>query len=217
MANAQRDPLRELALLVRAPEPGTSNLAAHAVENADVLGEVLHVLPKYLRGLEGRDDDEVAPRLRRWLEVAGSAALDSRQARRATQSLRAASIIGDNPRWTDGRAVLDVNLLLGDLLADRTRVFLSFHLPGHEITVERRTLADVTFVRRVYLDVVGFADADGLHFRWRGGRGGFNWKTQVVPAHQRDRVLDVTLRAPHLSPARGAWLGDVLLELGLLQ
>ncbi len=56
--------LRELAGLLRVPEPGTTNLATYASERAEALGEGLRVSPKYLRafvaaGLIPRNSDEL--------------------------------------------------------------------------------------------------------------------------------------------------------------
>lgn len=121
-------------------------------------------------------------------------------------------------RWTDLGGVLDVDTLLGELLADKTRKYIVFGLPGSNVAIDRCTLAQVAWLRRMFMDLAAWVDDDGLHFRWRGGRAGFNWRPQVVPDHQRHRVLDVSLCRPVRRPAagRGAWLGEVLRDVGLL-
>jgi hypothetical protein len=75
-------------------------------------------------------------------------------------------------------------------------------------------LADVRPLRRIHIDLVAWVDAEGFHFRWRGGRGALNWRPQVVPAGAESVVLTVPLRARRTHRSRGAWLGDVLQELG---
>jgi hypothetical protein len=212
------DPLRELAVLLRAPEPGTTNLTSHVAEHAELIGEELQLPPKYLRALAGQDDEHVAPRLRRWLETAEASALESRRARRAERSLRAAALLGDSVRWTELGGELDVDTLLGDLLADKTRKYIVFNLPSSNVAIETRALAQVGWLRRIFIDLAAWVDEDGLHFRWRGGRGGFNWRPQIVASHQRHRVIEVSLRPSVRVPAagRGAWLGEVLRDVGLL-
>ena len=218
MTSVQRDPLRELALLLRAPEPGSTNLTSHLTEHADVIGEELRIAPKYLRALEGQEDEHAAPRLRRWLETAEAAALESHHARRVERSVRAAGLLGDSVRWTELGGVLDIDTLFGDLLADKTRKYIVFGLPGSNVAIETRTLARVAWLRRTFIDLAAWVDDEGLHIRWRGGRGGYNWKPQLVPDHQRHRVLEVSLRLPvrRLAAGRGAWLGEVLRDVGLL-
>ena len=112
--------------------------------------------------------------------------------------------------------MLDTDLLLGDVLADRQRKYIAFNGEAFTVAVERDTLARAAMVRRIYLDVAACVDADGLHVRWRGGRGGYNWKPRFVAPADRERVLTVAL--PPLVraavPRPGAWLGDLLVELG---
>jgi hypothetical protein len=75
-------------------------------------------------------------------------------------------------------------------------------------------LADVRPLRRIHLDLVAWVDAEGFHFRWRGGRGALNWRPQVIPAGAETSVLTVLMRARRIRQTHGAWLGDVLQELG---
>jgi hypothetical protein len=116
----------------------------------------------------------------------------------------------------EGRAVLEVDLLLGDLLADRHRKFFVFEDRDGKIavTIARWMLTDVRLLRRIHIDLVAWVDTDGLHFRWRGGRGALNWKPQIVPASAETAVLSVPLRARRVRRVPGAWLGDVLREVG---
>jgi hypothetical protein len=48
------------------------------------------------------------------------------------------------------------------------------------------------------------------------GRGGFNWKPRFVAPVDRERILTVELQAPVRAavPRPGAWLGELLMEMG---
>jgi hypothetical protein len=70
MASARRDPVRELALLVRAPEPGSNNLGEYVAANAVGLAQELGVSPSRLEAERIVDDEELAPRIRQLLERA---------------------------------------------------------------------------------------------------------------------------------------------------
>ena len=84
------------------------------------------------------------------------------------------------------------------------------------MAVARDTLARAAMVRRIYIDVVACVDADGVHVRWRGGRGGYNWKARFVAPVDREHVLTVELQPPVRAavPRPGAWLGELLMEMG---
>jgi hypothetical protein len=111
---------------------------------------------------------------------------------------------------------LDTDLLLGDVLADRERKYIAF--TGSEFTtaIERDTLARSAIVRRLFIDVAVCVDADSLRVRWRGGHGGYTWRPQVVGPSDRHRVLTVELLPPVRAavPRRGAWLGELLQQMG---
>jgi hypothetical protein len=210
--------LKELALLVRSPEPDSTNLGDYLASNAEALAPFLNATPANLRSAAYLRDEDVAPKLRHRLEGIGRRAEDERRARLADRAARAAATLGATARWTEQGAVLDVDLLLRDALADRTKKYIAFKgAPNIDVAVRRNVLAQVAGLRRIHIDLVAFADADGLHFRWKGGRGGYNWRSQVVLPADADRVLTVHLRPARTAAARsdrGAWLGDVLRELG---
>jgi hypothetical protein len=213
--SAQRELLRELAQLLRAPEPGSTNLGSHLAEHADVLAPLLRTTPRDLRAGANDVDEVVAPKVQGRLESAERELRDECDRRRAEVSIRAAHTLGATTRWMEGRAVLEVDLLLGDLLADKRVKFVVFEEEDQvSITVARWMLADVRPLRRIHLDLVAWVDGEGVHFRWRGGRGALNWRPQVVPAGAETSVLAVLLRARRIRQTHGAWLGDVLQELG---
>jgi hypothetical protein len=69
-SSARRDPVRELALLVRAPEPGSNNLGGFLADNAGELAQELGVSASKLEAERIVDDEELAPRIRQLLERA---------------------------------------------------------------------------------------------------------------------------------------------------
>jgi hypothetical protein len=214
--NAQREPLRELRQLLRAPEPGSTNLGSHVAQHADVLAPLLRSTPTELRAGAQDVDEVIGPRLRHRLECVERDLRVDHDRRQAETSLRAAHALGATARWMDERAVLDTDVLLTDVIADRRVKFVSFVAEGDDIavTIARWMIAEVRPLRRVFIDLVSWVDAEGFHFRWRGGRGALNWRSQAVPASAAATVLTVPLRARRVHQVRGAWLGDVLQELG---
>jgi hypothetical protein len=113
-----------------------------------------------------------------------------------------------------------VDLLVGELLADRSRKWVSFTThEGAATTIPRYLIASAIPLRRIHIDLASFVDDKGLHFRWKGGRGGYSWRTHQVDSRFNDLVLTVPL-APRVVvqvPERrrgGAWLGHILRELG---
>ena len=69
-SSARRDPVRELTLLVRAPEPGTSNLGEFLANNARGLAQVLGLPADDFEAARILDDEDLAPRIRQLLERA---------------------------------------------------------------------------------------------------------------------------------------------------
>lgn len=123
---------------------------------------------------------------------------------------------------------LEVGELLGDLLIHPSAKYVQFTLSESEaVAVGFGKLKEV---RRAvgFSDLTAHVDAHGLHFRWRRDVGGLSFYPVAVPSDDEDRVLHVDL-VPAVTPSdldeghhrqprhrQGAWLGDVLAELGLL-
>jgi hypothetical protein len=214
--SAQLSHLREFAQLIRLHEPGSTNLGSHLNEHADDLAPLLRITPGELRARAHDVDEVLLPGMVRTLESVEGALRSDRERRQTEISLRAAHTIGSTARWTEERAVLDVDLLLTELLTDRKVKYVTFVGEGDDIavTVYRWMLADVRPLRRVFIDLAAFVDTETLGFRWKGGRGRLNWRSQAVPAGAEASVLTVPLGARRLHQVRGAWLGDVLQELG---
>jgi len=213
---SRRDPLRDLQQLLRVPEEGACNLGSFLFTHADALAPALGSTPDDLRASVDMPDELVAPRVRARLVRRRELDQERKAQEDAEVAVRAATALGATVRWTEHGAVLDTDLLFGDVLADRQTKYIS--LKGEDFTtaIERDTLARTVMLRRTFLDVAAYVDAEGLHVRWRGGRGGFNWKPRFVAPSDRERVLTVDLqpRVPAAVPRPGAWLGDLLQEMG---
>jgi hypothetical protein len=220
-SSARRDPVRELAQLCRAPpEPGTRNLGEFIAANADGLAQELGVSSTKLEAERLLDDEDVAPRIRQLLERAKNRHVQQDLERRRERSLAAAQRLGASARWTDVGAELDVDVLLGEVLADRGKKLLAFDSQvGLKVVIPRHLVAAVVPLRRIHIDLASFVDDKGLHFRWKGGRGGYNWRTHEVDPRFADQVLTVPL-APRAVPAhqrrRGQWVGEILREMGYM-
>jgi hypothetical protein len=220
MANsARRDLLRELALLMRAPEVGSNNLGEFVAANADELAQVLGVDATRLEAARAVDDAVVAPHIRRLLDRARDRHHTQDLERRRQRSLEAAHRLGATVRWTDLGAELDVDLLLGELLADRMKKWIEFNSKEvFGVLVPRHLVAAAAPLRRVHIDLASFVNDKGLHVRWRGGRGGYDWYPHQVDARFADQVLAVQLPPRRVQvPERrrgGAWLKHILREIG---
>lgn len=212
------DPWRHLAALIRSEDP-------HALpEHLEQLAGSLGLAPGDLSQLLALDGAELASRLRVLIREHQAEGRARRARLLKTRAESAARRLADSAEPVDRRVQLTVSLLLGELLHHPTAKFIGFELPGVEpIYIAKSKLREVarTF-RRV--EVTAYLDASGLHFRWRGGRGGLDLCSRIVSASDRPHVLRVTWRSavaplpPRTrevaQPRRGAWLGEVLAELG---
>jgi DNA-binding IclR family transcriptional regulator len=216
MKNALRE-LRELDRQLRCVAPGTTNIGMHVKLRAEMIAPLLRVHPDDLRGLAHRSDEEIAPRLRELVKEAVLRQREGVRVHRHERAYQAASALGASVRHSACGAVLDADLLLGELLADLTRKYILFQGEGVYVVVERHTLAKAAWLRRLHLDVGARVHADGLHLRWRGGRGGLNLRSVPVPKSEAANVLVVSLPAATLPPTErphSAWLGEIIRGLG---
>jgi hypothetical protein len=191
--SGRRDRVRELVLLARVPEPGTSNLGEFVANHADELAQALDADPHRLALTRALDDEELQPRIVQLLERARGRKVSEDLDRRRDGTIAAAVRLGQSVRWTELGAELDVDLLLGDVLADRTRKWVSFDGGGLSVTIPRYLIAGAVFVARQHLDLAACVDEHGLHFRWRGGTGRYNWRPQTLRPGLEAHVLTVPL------------------------
>lgn len=212
MKRTQRDPLKELVQRLRVPEEGACNLGAFLFDHADDLASALGSTGDDLRASVDMPDEVVGPRIRARLGRRREMSRDKKALDDHEVAGRAAIALGRTARWTAQGAILDTELLLGDLLADRAVKYVSFKGADFIVAVERNTLARTAMVQRLFIDVAAYVGADGLHVRWRGGRGGFNWKARFVARADLGRVLTVELQPSVRAavPRPGAWLREPL-------
>jgi hypothetical protein len=191
--SARHDPARELALLVRAPEPGSHNLGEFVANHADDLAQILDADAHQLARARALDDEDFLPRILQLLQRARRRHTERDLDRRRERSIAAAVRLGQTVRWTELGAELDVELLLGDLLADRTRRWVAFEGDGLPVTIPRHLIAATRIVGRQHLDLGAYVDEGGLYFRWRGGKGRYNWRSHAVRMGLEAHVLSVPL------------------------
>ena len=102
------------------------------------------------------------------------------------------------------------------------------------VYVAKKKLRQIRKALRHFVDVQAWLDADGLHIRWSGGNGGLNLRSRAIDRRDRSRVLLIRLHGPAVASAEpeaprplakasrpstgrsGAWIGDVLADIGLL-
>ena len=144
-------------------------------------------------------------------------------------------MLNDTAIWAVGTVLFDQRVLLGELLAHPTAKWIGFEVNDMAIAISKQKLRAARAALKPFLDLAAYLDQHGLHFRWRGGRGGLDLFHQEVNRYERDRVFKVPLElvapqlvtatptaAPadppprHRHPRGGAWLGQILGDLGLL-
>jgi hypothetical protein len=91
--------------------------------------------------------------------------------------------------------VLDVDLLLGPVLSGDQTMLCWFTYEGEPKGMNVRGIrGQLRRLARTHLDLAACVSSYGLHLRWRGGRGGLNFRAKVPG--KTDRVLQLGLVAP---------------------
>ena len=208
------------------PRPSRSTrellaLYARAGHGEYNLGAFLRAHPEFLARLDlpldlTQDDAALALALAPFMGRYKKYATEVNAAERCTRADRAAAQLAASARHEDDRVVLDVDILLGDILAG-THAYVAFSLETVCISVRHHVLVKARGPLRNFLDVGAFVDERGLHLAWRHARGGLN-----LLAQREERgaaVLQVDLR-PRRVMRRASRapvpLADVLAELGLM-
>ena len=174
---------------------------------------------------------------RQLLAVSREAIRAAREREAERRAQVAAAVLNDTAIWADGTVLLDQRVLLGDVLAHPTAKWIGFEVNELAIVISMQKLRAGRAALRPFLDLAAFLDQHGLHFRWRGGRGGLDLFSHKANRYERDRVFKVPLvlvppepvlvtatptAAPadppprHRQPRGSAWLGQILGDLGLL-
>ena len=210
--------VRQLAQLVRAPEPGTNNIGAFVIEHAEALSPLLGLPEPAIASLVDVPDEVLVPELASRLANLRYADGERLARRAASLSLDAADKVAHTARRDQGRVIVDADILLGDLLADRTRRFVRFDDEGSfSVAVPHDRLVESRVLRRMFIDLAAWVDQHGVHLRWKSGCGGINWKPVQVPPTPQDRVLTVAFhrRTYERDSRMPTLVGDVLEALGL--
>lgn len=221
--------IAELERLIHVFEPGGHTLGPHLAEVGEALAQRMDIDPAEFQALVDLPDEQAYQRLHVLFQsrVAARAAAHGAAVEQAAQA--AAQQLAATTVWHNDAAALDPGVLLGDLLVDTNRTYIAFHVAGQfQTSVPRSTLVSASQVLGANRpDLTAWVDRAGIHFRWRGGRGGVNFFPQPIPAHETAHILRVNLpmpvieiirRAPAASTRmqRGlAWLTDLLAELAL--
>jgi hypothetical protein len=224
----------ELGRLVRAFEPGGRTLGPHLAEVGEALAQRMGVDPAEFAALVDLPDEQVSRHLRRIFQDRTAARAEAHGEAMERIVLAAARRLAETTAWNNDAVRLDPSVLLGDLLLDTRRTYLVFHVAGRfQTSVPRSTLVSVAqALGPNRTDLTAWVDEAGLHFRWRGGRGGVDFLPQVIPANETANLLRVNLpspvvevihtapeviprapAAPKPAPCGLGWLTDVLTEI----
>ena len=226
-------PLREVALLA---QQGDAEGLRDCLSRLDP--------PLELGPRASRSDMDFVVAVRLALRRQHEARAKGRAEEQQRLSEQAAEELVRTARRRRGLLHLDPALLLGPLLSDQRRRHLTFMVGQVPVSVRRATLARARVVLRPMAGVSAALDEVALHLRWHGGRGGLDLRCPYLcPAELRDSLMVVfpeprqdrpekaadgpvdafsppTLPSTPPAPERrserpsGAWLGEVLAELG---
>lgn len=215
-----RNPWRELEHLLQVEDPAL--LLKHVEDLSTELGITAEQLGRFRR-LDGK---QLASQLRCLLRQrrAEGRAARARLAERRAQM--AAQVLENQAHVDDGVVLLDVGILLGDVLVHPAAKFIGFQLNNHEpVHIPKRKLRQASKALRPFDDVRCYFDTNGLHLRWRGGRGGLDFIGSTLSWNDRQKVFSLEftdeqapMERPVRSPRRrvpsGAWLNEILSDLG---
>ena len=206
----QRDPLRELAQLVRHAEPDGRNLGFFIAEHATELAHLLQSDESELLAAAHERDGALVDRLRVRLDLALQAERELRSTRALELEAQAAWDLERTARWFELGVALDVDVLLGGLLANPARRTVTFELPQSAVQIPTAVLRRARLLRKTYLDLAAFVDEHGVHFRWKAGKGQINLRGRD---ERNADALVIPLRPPR-QERKPLLLGDVLAEMG---
>jgi hypothetical protein len=218
-----RNSVATLERMLRVVEPGANNLGRYLAEHGEELADRLRVDTAKLSALAELPDEQVAPLLKQLFEHLASERSAVHQAEVRDMALAVAQQLGATAVWTSDIAALDVRLLLGDLLLDTRRSYITLDAVsthgGFQVSLPRSLLVNVAKELGRRPDLLTWVDEVGLHFRWNHGCGGLNFLSQRVPASEAANVLHVHILSPltklHRAPSRSGWFSDLLSEVAL--
>ena len=201
---------RELLALYSRAGHGEYNLGVFLKEHPELLARV------DVRLDLTQDDAELALALAPFIGRYKKHLASANVAERGDRAERAVGQLAASARHEWDRVVLDVDVLLGDVLAGPHK-YIGLELQTVRVSVLRHVLVKARGALRGSLDLSAYADERGLHLVWRAGRGGLNLLPQREERGASTLVVDLRPKAP-MRRASGdpTLLGDVLVELGFM-
>jgi hypothetical protein len=188
MPSPRSDPFRQLQRLLRL-EDVDDEVRAHVIANLAVLAPLLGARADQLE--EAAQHEDFPRRLRRHLVGLRAREREQRDVDAVAISKKVAAALGVAMRWRGEVAHLDVSLLLDAGLTCTAVGYVRFVAEGYAVPITRGTLVDLRRHLPRFPDLGAYVDEQGLHLRWRGGRGQLNFRPQVIVG--RVEVLDVVL------------------------
>jgi hypothetical protein len=225
--SAQPEGLGDLSSLVRLADP--DSLVDHLGRLAGPLGldaaDVEH--------LSTLDGDDLAQHLRAHLGGLRRRDRATRGKQAEARAHGAAARLARTARWDGSTVYLEPSVLLGELPAHPTAKVIGFDLDGDITWVSKKKLRQARRALRGFDDIRVYVVHPDLRIRWRGGLGGLDLHARA-PRHGEDSLV-VRLHGPaevHSEPEAtqvphrrrrpptgsqrpGAWIGDILADLGL--
>lgn len=192
----RRSSLAELERLLRFVEPGARNLGRYLAEHSEGLAPRLRVEVEELRAIAALPEQEAARRVQALLAQHANSLAQIHEATVQEVVAEAVQRFATTAAWRDSMAIIDVGLLLGALLADSSRQYICVKSGAFAVPMLRSKLVAVAKVLLHHRDLTGWIDAEGLHLRWHGGRGGLNLYPQAVKPGEAGLVLTVNLPPP---------------------
>ncbi len=221
---SQRELIATLVGLCEAEGTEHQEFEEFLVAHSALLGHSLQLPSADLLALLRLSPESRTTRVRGFLRQAKEREQAAQASAAQNLSLAAATMLVLSAVWEDEHVTLDHRIVLGrNLLADRTRKFMRFHVEGRAPLVIRREKLSEAGRALKFPDLSCAIDRTGLRFRWRQGKGGLVLVDQKVDARHRDAVLPVVIarqraesqerRATPVREQRTGWLGDFFGEL----
>ena len=214
-----------LAALSAAAESddGTEELSALFEEHGSVIATSLGMSTLQLQAIQSAPPMDRTVKVRVALRRHRKRRIEAFLERARCSTLEAACALVGTSYWREGHLELDVNIVLGSLLADPARKAIQFEAEGLGTVAVLRSKLKEAARALVFADVRCFVDERGLNFRW--GRGGLLLISQDTERFEADAVLIIEFPRPQprrslslVRPSAVAPLpmrvGDVLIELG---
>src|SRR4051812_9618872 len=187
-----RSSVAELERMLRIVEPGANNLGQYLAAGGEGLAGRLGIDVEKFAALVELPDEQIAPLLEQLFEHRASERVAAHHADVREISLAAAQRLGATANWTNDVAAIDVRLLLGELLLDTSRSYITVDAlnlgGGFRVSLPRSLLVNVAKELGRRPDLLAGIDDQGLHLRWNCGRGGLNFISQCVPASEAAHV-----------------------------